>query len=1624
MNLNDGMLNIAKKGTGKFPFQNNFGIMGPPTHAPPRKASTSDSSALSASDINWGKRHISLVLNSSSNKKSTKSASSKSTSENEDQVLLAITEGRGQARCEIGMAAINTSKPHILLCQMSDSQSYINTLAKINIINPDQIIYPLTFESPKYNRLIEQIKKFFPKKKLIPFVRKAFNRDNGMDKLFKIALSSSFPLLIILKNRYYTVAAAGALLSYLQDRLYIYYTSNCIKLEYESSEGYAMIDISTADRLELVSSMQSAQANKYSTLLGVINHCLTKAGSRNLRSTVLQPFYSVEKIQERLKCVTQLISRPDLLLSIQGILPKFSNIEQLLTLSTLVPQDPQSCSNAQLNYLLVLNGILDTTVALKQVTKLLTPPFFEHLTDLLNSDEFDDMKTLIRKTICEDAYFAKGKEAETRRIWAIKSGVNGFFDLIRKTYSERVEDMRVYVKSLGEKHNLPLILSNNNKKGYHMVLPLNKNQKQFLKSSKLPDEFIQVTRMANSFTMKTPELVNLATRIDDILRDLFTISNLIVHKTVAQIKQYAHLFYKLVENVAYLDVLQSLAEASLANSWVKPEFNDYTEVVLGRHPMLDFLCKPVSNPITSCEHYSSHVITGPNGSGKSIYIRQVMLLQIMAQIGCYVPAQSAIFKSADRMFARISNEDDMECGASSFVLEMHEVNYILNIITENSLIIIDELCRSTSVEEGTAIAMSVCDKLINSKTYFYVTTHYGLLSKLADIFLNVKVWQMETISSEASSDSRSVTINYNYKLVPNATTVQSYGIYMVKDIWTEDSLRNVTNFQQQTTKSFLDPKFANIDKEVRLKHELLCKVAKLKLRKKLTVGNLNDLLAEYRDKLSTLGSSVVEDNLNLAANGSFQINHSIFDATLRHLSSDSIQPAEDILSQSNIIKFTSESQQDSFQPSNMTPINVEQPMQDVFTPCSNLDQSQSSVLSRLIPEINLSCSNTSASPDQAYPFSINNEMVNRELSFMDGFLGHLTSNPRLTSTPMPPGDITITTPKMSFTILNNTDGLDISAIQADLESFLEDEEANREMEHAEDAPIKENSRVEDTNEFNNDSYGIQKHVHLFPNVHVVEGPNDLSSDDPNSTTNAEEAFKLSFVEYSNNRREKTHHSEEIILDKSSTVLDRPVSSTSPELFPSQKESLDEECFDDGDNETEMKTISIRGNERNNTSTKTSISAASKLRRLDDTVTSSSELVEKSLSNKPEEELEQKEEEEAVTTVKVQEDKDSSKTSISEASKQRKLDDTITTKDELNENVSSNKSENEEIGKEVICVVNNQENNTSTKSSTAVASKLRGLDDTVTSKSDTVENNQEDKTCTKTSISAASKMRRLDEPTDNTAEYTVQLDENHCGKSGCSEKNELPEEMDEEVITTPNNPKDGASTKTSVSAASKLRRLDVTVDTTTDSKLEENGDSHEKSEQPKRRKVLSPSKLSRKQIQQEFLEQDRLLLFNSSSSSDLTKMWEQRLRRPTARQIQGSTCIATVRKTDYGVEVIPAPTQKKRKRLSNSVQPFTFKNNINMNIFSDANANTFEEFLKSDKKDYRQFNFKFGLNNQAAESPSNMFDFKQVNEVSCEYAPSSISLSFMRRHDSDVSLTPDGYCKNNRHDINNLLNKYR
>ena len=245
-----------------------------------------------------------------------------------------------------------------------------------------------------------------------------------------------------------------------------------------------------------------------------------------------------------------------------------------------------------------------------------------------------------------------------------------------------------------------------------------------------------------------------------------------------QVSEHAQKVVAVAKAVAELDVLASLAEIAAANGYEKPEIDDTEEIVIrnGRHPVVELSLQDerfVPNDCyLDCEKDQLLIITGPNMAGKSTYLRQVALIVLMAQIGSFVPADSARIGIVDRIFTRVGAHDELASGQSTFMVEMNETASILNNATRRSLIVLDEIGRGTSTYDGLSIAWAVAERIkqIGAKTLF--ATHYHHLNELEKTLAGVKNYRI-AVKEEADR------IVWLRKIMPGGTD-KSYGIEVAR----------------------------------------------------------------------------------------------------------------------------------------------------------------------------------------------------------------------------------------------------------------------------------------------------------------------------------------------------------------------------------------------------------------------------------------------------------------------------------------------------------------------------------------------------------------------------------------------------------------------------------------------------------------------------------------------------------------------------------------------------------------------------------------------------------------------------------------------------------------------------
>ncbi|XP_072757634.1 mutS protein homolog 4 [Anoplolepis gracilipes] len=722
------------------------------------------------------------------------------TSSNADSwVVIALTAGRGDARNEVGLAAIDLQYPYLILCQISDCQTYVNTLTKINILDPIEILMPETMCERRGNKLYKSIKEKFNALNITPISRIHFNESTGMERVRTLCAKEYSTVELIVKQKYYALAAAAALLKYVEYVQHMVYAPRSMRIDFQGSPNTTMIDIESARSLELVVSQSK---HTIISLLGTMDRCLTPMGRRLLRASILQPSCDERLILERQSCVAELVANPSLCTSLQPVVQRLFGTDRLLTLA-IKPLHVNDIQNAErnLNYALLLKSCLDIVPELEAILATGTHLFFAKMRKNLGNSEFRVMKDKILTLIHADARFVKGcTSLSMQRCFAIKADINELLDVARQIYCELISDMKNMVEQLAVKYKLPLSLEYNANLGYHINVAIPQNVSMII--SNLPAEFIQARKNRRTFTMTTTALLTLNKQCKTACEEIYVMSNTLLTNLLEDIRQHVGCLFQLSADVAELDLILSLAQISSNPEYVRPSFGTKLELVNSFHPIMELFNRdlPVANDVVSVEMnhprdksiflsfsdtqdasiaYNFHLITGPNMSGKSTYLKQIILLQIMAQIGSYVPASKATFRIANRILCRMSSRDDAELNASAYVLEMKEAQYILQSVTPRSLVVLDELCRHTTVEEGSAIAWSICEKLLLTAAFTFAATHFLHLTALRNMYHNVTTHCFETKTAE-SEESNELHLIYTHKLNPGVGPTDHYGISLAE----------------------------------------------------------------------------------------------------------------------------------------------------------------------------------------------------------------------------------------------------------------------------------------------------------------------------------------------------------------------------------------------------------------------------------------------------------------------------------------------------------------------------------------------------------------------------------------------------------------------------------------------------------------------------------------------------------------------------------------------------------------------------------------------------------------------------------------------------------------------------
>lgn len=517
------------------------------------------------------------------------------------------------------------------------------------------------------------------------------------------------------------IVAAGAILHYLEATEHNH-TQHIAGIARLDEDQYVWLDKFTIRNLEIVHSHNEGGV----PLIHILDQTITPMGSRNLRKWMVLPLKEKQGIEERLQAVTYFFEQAELAEKISEQFRQIADLERLISKVAVGRVNPRE--------LLQLKRALRAIAPIKQM--LLNSGSQELIKFGSQIDACEFLLAKIDRELKEDAPMLLHQGG------IIKEKVNAELDELRAiAFSGKDYLLQIQKREVERTGINSLKISYNKVFGYYLEVS-NANK------DKVPNDWIRKQTLVNAERFITEELKVYEEKILHAEEKLTVIEQHLFQELVRHTAEFISQIQHNARVIAELDCLLSFAFVSRANHYARPEISDSTRLAIkaGRHPVIEKQLPVGENYVPNDifldnETQQILIITGPNMAGKSALLRQTALIVLMAQIGCYVPAENALIGIVDKIFTRVGASDNLSRGESTFMVEMTETASILNNLSDRSLVLMDEIGRGTSTYDGVSIAWSIVEYLHNQKEYKAKTlfaTHYHELNQLAEDLPRVK----------------------------------------------------------------------------------------------------------------------------------------------------------------------------------------------------------------------------------------------------------------------------------------------------------------------------------------------------------------------------------------------------------------------------------------------------------------------------------------------------------------------------------------------------------------------------------------------------------------------------------------------------------------------------------------------------------------------------------------------------------------------------------------------------------------------------------------------------------------------------------------------------------------------
>ena len=605
------------------------------------------------------------------------------------------------------------------------------------------------------------------------------------------------------------IISSGAVLNYLQETQKAN-LSHLNKISAYNPSEYMLLDYATKRNLEITFNIQ--EGGREGSLISILDKTQTAMGGRMLKKWISAPLIKLEPILKRQECVEDLLLNKPVRLKLSELLNEIGDLERLISRICTGRANPREvvAIKSSLSKIPEIKKLLESskTKTLRQLGESLAS--LEKLVEKIDNAIVDSPPT----ALVDGGVIKRNYSAELDELRDISINGKDWIAALQKTERERT--------------GIPSLKVNYNKVfGYYIEI-------SNAHKDKIPDNYIRKQTLVNSERYITPELkdyedkiLHAEEKIYDLESQLFNEVRLMIAEETESIQLNAKL-------IGMLDCFLSFAECAEQYKYCKPILSEDSklEIIDGRHPVVERILPPGEKFTPNSCHIDIEkdqiiLLTGPNMAGKSVYLRQIGLIVLMAQIGSFVPAKEAKIGLVDRIFTRVGASDNIASGESTFLVEMQEAANILNNATSKSLILLDEIGRGTSTFDGISIAWAITEYIhenpsVAAKTLF--ATHYHELNEMAEIFPRIKNYKVEVREYDDK-------IIFLHKVNPGRAD-HSYGIQVAQ-------MAGLPHFVTNRAKEIL----ANLESKELTPYEI--KKEKLK---KFSGANLNQIsLFEFQD---------------------------------------------------------------------------------------------------------------------------------------------------------------------------------------------------------------------------------------------------------------------------------------------------------------------------------------------------------------------------------------------------------------------------------------------------------------------------------------------------------------------------------------------------------------------------------------------------------------------------------------------------------------------------------------------------------------------------------------------------------------------------------------------------------